>query len=455
MLETDMKEQDSVLESLISSSAELSSLPQTLAQVIALSQNEYASIDDLGRVIERDPGLSARVLRAANSPHLGHASEVTRIPQAVQALGFRSVLSFALTASVYMLTGSLKGRIDRTRFWRHSLETAVASRLLARLCGKIDPDEAFTAGLLHDIGMLVFDVSNPDRYFGIGQEVENKDADLVDLENSEWGTNHAAAGAFLLRQWKIPEEICQAVAQHHALASEIEKGSLSDLATCINMANAISRHRVFNNSATAMAHTERRVAALEQLDIGNNKLAALEGNLAEEFKIQAQYMEIEVGDTESLTMEANRALYGQYLVVEELLRTNRKLQEQITKEQAEKQTMRSLRAISGAYNHYLNNASAIIQGHAQLLQVRADKGEITDSNECLGRSLKIMLGSVRMIGAVLTAIEELTHIETTKYHEDLEILDIEEMVAKRKLEFELLAEELEASSEETLNASKS
>ncbi len=454
MIDSDIKERNSVLESLISSSAELSSLPQTLAQVIALSQNEYASIDDLGHVIERDPGLSARVLRAANSPHLGQAREITRIPQAVQALGFRSVLSFALTASVYKLTGALKGRIDRTRFWRHSLETAVASRLLAKLCGRIDADEAFTAGLLHDIGMLVFDVSNPDRYFGISREVEKKGADLIELEISEWGTNHAAAGAFLLRQWKIPENICQAVAQHHALASEIEKGSLSDLSTCVNMANAISRHRVFNNSGTAMAHTERRVAALEKLDIGNDRLATLEGNLAEEFQIQAQYMEIEVGDTESLTLEANRALYAQYLIVEELLRTNRRLQEQITKEQAEKQTLRSLRAISGAYNHYLNNASAIIQGHAQLLQVRADKGEITDSNGCLERSLNVVLGAVQMISAVLAAIEELTHIETTQYHENFEILDIEVMVAERKREFEELAASLKASSEKSLNASK-
>ena len=454
MTVADLTQQNSVLEGLISSSAELSSLPQTLAQVIDLSHNEYASIDDLAHVIERDPGLSARILRGANSPHLGHTSEITRIPQAVQALGFRAVLSFALTASVYMLTGSLKGRIDRTRFWRHSLETAVACRLLAQLSGKIDTDEAFIAGLLHDIGMLVFDVSNPDRYFGIGQEVEDNGANLIEIENSEWGTNHAAAGSFLLRQWNIPDNICQAVGQHHAEASEIESGALSDLSTCVCMANAISRHRVFKNASTSMAHAERRVAALERLDIDNEALATLEGNLAEEFKIQAQYMEIEVGDTESLTLEANRALYAQYLIVEELLRKNRRLQEQIAKEQAEKQTLRSLRAISGAYNHYLNNASAAIQGHAQLLQIRADKGEITDRNGCLKRSLEVMLGSVRMISAVLAAIEELTHIETTQYHEDFEILDIEEMIVERKREFERLAAELEHGSKGLLNSDK-
>lgn len=446
---------DSALESLISSNTELSSLPQSLAQVIALSQNEYASIDDLAHVIERDPGLSARVLRAANSPHLGQASEITRIPQAVQALGFRSVLSFALAASVYTLTGSLKGRVDRTRFWRHSLETAVASRLLAKASGKIDPDEAFTSGLLHDIGMLVYDVSNPDKYYGIGRKVKEKNADLIELEISEWGSDHATAGALLLRQWKIPEKICQAVARHHAAASEIESGSMSDLSICVAMANAISLHRVFSDSRTSLAHTERRVAAMGKLGLSSDRLATLVGNLAEEFKIQAEFMEIDVGDKESLNMEANRALYSQYIIVEELLKKNLLLQEQVIREQAEKQTLRSLKTISGAYNHHLNNASAIIQGHAQLMQVRADKGEVTDTNGCLRRSLDVVQGAVRMITAVLAAIEELTHIETTKYHEGLEILDIEEMVVERKRELDRLAKSLKDSSGEPLRALKS
>ena len=98
---------------------------------------------------------------------------------------------------------------------------------------------------------------------------------------------------------------------------------------------------------------------------------------------------------------------------------------------------------SGAYNHYLNNATATIQGHAQLIKIRSDKGEIVDTGATLERGLEVMHNSVEMIGAVLRAIEEVTHIETTEYHNELEILDIEKLVNDRKQELECLAESLE------------
>ena len=145
---------EELFERILAENPELSSLPQTLAQIISLSGDENASINQLADVIRRDPGLVARMLRAANSPLYGQAREVGSIKQATQLIGFRAALSFALASSVYSLTETLSGELSRPRFWRHALETAVAAKLLADALqeatpgefGRTDSGEAFIPG---------------------------------------------------------------------------------------------------------------------------------------------------------------------------------------------------------------------------------------------------------------------------------------------------------------------
>lgn len=429
--------------SILAERPELSSLPQTLAQVIAIAQDDNASIDSMAQVIERDPGLAARVLRAANSPHFGRVSEVTSIRQAAQTVGFRAVFSFALASSVYSLTEQISGVISRMRFWRHSLETAVAARLLASQMKGVSPDEAFVSALLHDIGMLIYDSAFTARYEEVLNEVE-AGADLCELETREWGASHAAAGEFLLKQWNIPEAITTAVGGHHLSAEEVRSGGQSLLTLCVALANTLTRSRMFDRSGDEVARHERRTAITELVGLNSSQLAQIDDRLTEELVTQAAYLQIDVGDSAAMLKDANRALYGQYLVSERLLRERREMQEEIVAVRVSEEARLKLKAVSGTYHHYINNAMATILGNVQLMQVKAEQGKIVDESGKVVQTLEIVAAMCGLVQVTLKGIEEITNLETVRYHDDLEILDLERILSERKAEIEVLASKIGA-----------
>ncbi len=440
---------EALFERILSENPELSSLPQTLAQIIALADDENASTNQLADVIRRDPGLTARILRAANSPLYGQARDVGSINKATQLIGFRSALSFALASSVYSLTESLQGALSRPRFWRHALETAVAAKLLAEIINKstsetsiVDPSEAFIAGLLHDIGMLILDNSFSVRYQEICNEVE-AGGKLCELESKEWSASHAAAGEFILKQWNIPEHICNAVGNHHMHSDAVKTSKqFSGLELCIALANTVSRNRMFDRSGDAVERYELRAAIVQRLSLPNETLFEIEEKMAEELIVQASYLQIDVGDKNSMLKDANSALYAQYLLVEDLLSKNRELQDEIVREKTENCFLKTLHTISGSYNHYLNNANATIQGHTQLLQIRAARGDISDPKGLIDRSADIIHSSIDVMKATLEAIDELTELQTVHYHEELVILDLEGKIVEQRNKIENLSKNL-------------
>jgi len=148
-----------IFKKILEENKELSSLPQVIVEVINIANSPDASIADLAGVVKKDPALTAKLLRIVNSPYYGQSREITTIHQAVVTVGLRTVTSVALAASIYDKFRSMGQSIDRVRFWRHSLEVALTSRLIAREVGHDPAEEAFAAGLLHDIGSLVLESS--------------------------------------------------------------------------------------------------------------------------------------------------------------------------------------------------------------------------------------------------------------------------------------------------------
>ncbi|MBK7143069.1 MAG: HDOD domain-containing protein [bacterium] len=130
----------------------------------------------------RDPAMTAKVLRIANSPYYGAGRNISTVTQAVVTLGMRTVTALTLYSSVYKLVGDWKTQINRTRFWRHSLEVAIGSRMIYEALGKKPSEEAFVAGLLHDIGILVLENSS-EKYRQIWRQVQQGE-NLVELKSS-------------------------------------------------------------------------------------------------------------------------------------------------------------------------------------------------------------------------------------------------------------------------------
>lgn len=411
---------------------ELSSLPQTMAEVLRLVRDEGASAQNLADVLERDPNLAAKVLRAANSSFYGARREIKTISQAVVTLGTRAVQALALSSSVYDLTHNLKGGIDRTRFWRHSLETAVAARLLASKSGKSNPDEAFVAGLLHDVGILVLESSFPEKFERIWPVVESGER-LEDVEENIWGTNHARVAQFLFEQWHLPESICDAVGHHHNQFVSSMKDEEFHLPQIVGLADLLGQYTIVKARTMTTADLERREIMQSNLGLSSKDLEALQASVTSQMIEEARFLEMEIGTVEELLLEANRRLYEQYVTLEALLRENRRMQEELAQAQVRQAALDALKTITATFNHYLNNAAGTILGRAQLVQVDIQRGVIGDSENSADQAMKVIVNCVTTIQSVLEELGRLRSFETIVYHDDTKILDIERKI-KRQFE---------------------
>jgi HD-like signal output (HDOD) protein len=146
-------------ESVVQKVKDLAALPQVVHQIIHLTNNPNASVKDLERLISIDQGMSTRVLNTVNSAYYGFSRKIASIKDAVVLLGFKAVRNLAMTVSVFDLFVGKTDRqnLRRGKWWRHSIDTALCARLIASQVAGVSPDEAYTAGLLHDIGKPLLD----------------------------------------------------------------------------------------------------------------------------------------------------------------------------------------------------------------------------------------------------------------------------------------------------------
>jgi HD-like signal output (HDOD) protein len=421
---------------LLKDGKELKSLPQVLALVIRVTDNEDSSAGQIADVIMKDPALTARILRVVNSPYYGAVREITTINQAVVTLGTRAVKALVLSAGLYRLFENGLGVVDRNRFWRHSLEVAVACREIAVACSYSPAEEAFVAGLMHDIGVLILESNFTEQYRRIWKLVESGES-LVKLEESTWGTNHARVGKFLLDQWKIPKFLGEAISAHHNDFGG-EKIPHDRLARIVCLGNLISKFRTCQMPPMDTDELLSVTTLAESLGIGPTGLAEIQERVLGLLLKESEFLDIKIGSLTELLENANRIIYRQYLLVESVLRENRKMQAQIARDQMKKAALESLRTITATLSHYINNASATILGRAQLVELAMSKGTVADPDKVAANSMSIIVKSVEFISVVLEELKKLSSFDVTHYHDETDILDIEE-----KLQAQLAALEVE------------
>lgn len=195
----------------------LGMLPQVTSQVLRLVDNPNASPRQIGALIERDAGLASKLLKTANSAYYGAPGKVKTVSQAIALMGLSAVRS-VIVGQAYQQMTSVRGaskRFDRLAFWQHSLATATAARVLAKLKGWRDPEEAFLVGLLHDAGRLVMDRFLPselDQAITLSLE---RMIPLVEAEREVLGYTHVEVGDLLAEQWSLPESMRVPLRRHH------------------------------------------------------------------------------------------------------------------------------------------------------------------------------------------------------------------------------------------------
>jgi len=193
------------------------SIPSVVVKLRKFLRDPDVSFDELAKVIEFDPGLTVNLLQLANSAYFGWSGKIKTVKEAITRLGTNRIFQMVLCMSVApMVRKPIKGYdMESNGLWKHSIATAICSEQLAVIKNIPDSEEAFTAGLLHDMGKIL-----------LGTFVEIDDEPIKDLVNSEGlsfnqaerrvlGIDHAEAAAELLQYWKLPESVVAAARWHH------------------------------------------------------------------------------------------------------------------------------------------------------------------------------------------------------------------------------------------------
>ena len=210
-------------------------LPEIVADLLGSMGQENIDIDTLSEKLSHDQALVATTLRLANSSFYGMPHRVTSIREAFAILGLKSVRTLITAAAVtqgFIANHHTADEIEKN--WRHSIAVAVCAKALARQL-HFDQEQAFTAGLLHDIGKLVLAIYFPLQYQATLVHRSTQDCTSFQAERAVLGIDHAVVGQALAGHWKFPLEMQLAIGNHHAP----EEAGHSPLISLVHVADAI------------------------------------------------------------------------------------------------------------------------------------------------------------------------------------------------------------------------
>lgn len=244
------------IESIISRVDELPEVPQIAFKVISLLNNPETAAVDLAEVISRDQALTAKLLRLCNSAFYSLQRQVTTISEAVVIVGFGTIKSMVMmiTTQGAMNKGLIGYRIGPGELWNHSLGVAEVAKDLAVRAGYKEPEEAFIAGLIHDIGKMVLNQHALPEVYKATNLYQKGEMSLDEAERSILGFDHASIGAALVEKWGLPAVLVHSIRSHHALANiEVREKQKAPLPLVVFFANLIMHMFVDENAYETFA----------------------------------------------------------------------------------------------------------------------------------------------------------------------------------------------------------
>jgi HD-like signal output (HDOD) protein len=219
----------------------LPSLPTIVTRLVKVVNSPDTSAEDAASLIEKDPALTGRMLRLANSAFYGIPRTISSVQSAVVILGFNTIKSLVLSSSVVKAFSGTQGEIfDRKRFWKHSIVCALAARAIVRAFMHVkimDPESAFCAGILHDIGKLIFEQYATADYKESCEYARKNKCPLIEAEKQIMGITHSEVGRIISDKWALPIELETAIVLHHDPKTS---GEMTELITTVHLANLIT-----------------------------------------------------------------------------------------------------------------------------------------------------------------------------------------------------------------------
>lgn len=222
------------------SSIRVPSLPDVVARLQSMLADPEVGMAELGAVVATDPPLAARVLRTANSAVYGLREPVQTVSRAAAVLGVGTLRNLVLQVCLMDAFAHLADdeASDLERLWRHSIAAALAAQRLGMRARRrlVDPYDAYTCALLHDLGKLVLFEACRERYIAVVLDSRRKGCNTYALERERLGVTHTEVGGLLARAWNLPDEVAQAIRLHHAGRQDL---LLAPMAALVALADAL------------------------------------------------------------------------------------------------------------------------------------------------------------------------------------------------------------------------
>lgn len=195
---------------------QIPTLPIISKQIQDLFSNNDVNIQEVVKIIERDPPLAVKILKIVNSAFYGLLNKVSSLDHALVILGFEEVKNIVLGFSIQNFFSQTSNSFDRKSFWKHSIMCSQIAKFLTRHFNILDDGTLFLSGLIHDIGKLVTDQYLHDEFDSIINYISTNHVTFSEAEKEIIGVTHYQIGAKLLQQWHLPKKVTMQIFYHHA-----------------------------------------------------------------------------------------------------------------------------------------------------------------------------------------------------------------------------------------------
>jgi HD-like signal output (HDOD) protein len=225
-----------LIQGLFARISEVSSIPEVAIQIVQLADDPLTGAEDLFEAIGQDPALAMRIMRTVNSSYYGLPKHVADLKRAITLLGFKEIRNLVLSAYIADLfkRGAGHGTYTRRGLWEHLVGAAAVARLIAQRSGKVPPQEAYLAGLLHDFGLILIDQYLHGPFCRVIDAMDTE-TPLCEVERNILGFDHTLLGEFVAARWRLPEQLTSAIRYHHQ--SELYDGPHATLVQAVQLAN--------------------------------------------------------------------------------------------------------------------------------------------------------------------------------------------------------------------------
>lgn len=239
-------------------------LPDILLRLEAKIEDPKSNISDIAVLIETEPVLSGRLIKLSNSVFFGGGREkIENLSSAILRLGLKMVLDLAYTLEIPKMFMKGKG-LNQKKFWEHSLAVAILARLLSRRCDNLvaQADLCYLSGLMHDIGIVIFNFFIPDEYNAFLKDIKGVAEPLEKLEMERFGMSHPELGSlFIKKWWPVPDEVVFAVGKHYLEVSDPSKDHPTLLMVII--ANTLANNFELENGISSFSAPHNEPFLLE------------------------------------------------------------------------------------------------------------------------------------------------------------------------------------------------